>query len=260
MEQFFVLGARDPEMEEIARVLDAEGIKWTTATSGGRAVTSAEAYEATGVNGLLPRGPRELVFVECDVMGLDAADVCDHHNPGDPGYDKPPEEYLKGASLGQVLSLLGREPTKQQRIIAAADHCLAHAYQGLCPGVDPAELADWRERSRAARFGLTHEEIQLRIRIAADALQRAPRIKVGDEEVAWFPDKGIAPYELSEASARSGVPICYITHLDPTLGRFRAKSGILNAKPDTVRTWMAECGLEAIYGSPLRGYAGGYSP
>lgn len=259
MEYFFVLGARDPEMEEISRVLGAEGIGWTEATIGGRQVTSAEAYEATGVVGVLPRALPDLVFVECDVLGLGAVDLCDHHNPGDPGYDRPAQAYLEGSSLGQVLALIGKEPTRQQRIIAAADHCLAHAYKGLCPGVDPAELADWRERSRAARFGLTHEEIQLRIRIATGALERAPRIKVGSEEVAWFPDRGIAPYELSEASARSGVPICYLTHLDPTLGRYRAKSGILNAEADTVRAWMAECGLEAIYGSPLRGYAGGYS-
>lgn len=259
MGYFFILGAMDPEMEEIVRVLDANGIGWANATACGHPVNSAEAYEATSTTRLLPRPPRELVFVECDVIGLDAVDLCDHHNPGDPGYDLPPARYLEGSSLGQVLRLLGQEPTHEQRIIAAADHCLARAYRGECPGVDPGELADWRERSRAARFGLTHEEIQMRIRIAASALERAERIRIGDELVAWFPDKGIAPYELSEASARRGVPIAYITHLDPERGPYRAKSGILNAMPDTVRAWMRDCQLERVYGSPLRGYAGGYA-
>ena len=32
---------------------------------------------------------------------------------------------------------------------AAADHCLGAAYQGLCPGVDPDELMQWRVESRA---------------------------------------------------------------------------------------------------------------
>ncbi len=259
MDYYFILGARDPEMEEIMRVLDADGIGWTFASAQGRPVSRMDAYEATDVMGLLPRCPRQLVFVECDVLGLEPTEICDHHNPGDPGYDLPAEQYLKGSSLGQVLSLLGKEPTQTQRIIAAADHCLARAYRGECPGVDPAELADWRERSRAARFGLTHEEIQMRIRIAANALERAERIRIADEWVAWFPDKGVAPYELSEASARQGVPIAYITHLDPDRGRYRAKSGILNAKPDTVRTWMRDCRLEHVYGAPLRGYAGGYA-
>lgn len=258
MDPFFVLGARDPEMQEISRVLDADGIGWTLATFRGHPVNSAEAYLATGVV-KPPPGDRRRVFVECDVLGLDADDVCDHHNPGDPGYDRRPEEYLQGSSLGQVLTLLGKEPTHEQRIIAAADHCLTHAYRGECPGVDPEELADWRERSRAARFGLTLKEIRLRIRLATEALERAERIKIGDEWVAWFPDKGVTSYELAEAAARAGVPIAYITHLDPHRGPYRAKSGIKNASPQTVRVWMRECGLKHVYGAPGRGCAGGYA-
>ena len=258
MGYFFVLGARDPEMEEVSRVLDAAGIKWASATAGGRTVNSAEAYQATGVSGLLPRGDRRLVFVECDVLGLEADDLCDHHTPGDPGYDRPPEQYYEGSSIGQVLTLLGIEPTQEQRIIAAADHCLAHAYRGQCPGVDPAELADWRERSRSARFGLTQEEIRARIRIATEALERAERIKIGDEWVAWIPDKSVAPYELAEASARAGTPIAYVSHLTER-SPYRAKCGILNAKPETVLAWMRDCGLEGVYGAPARGYAGGYA-
>jgi hypothetical protein len=259
MDPFFILGARDPEMEEIERVLDADGIKWTRATAEGRHVRSATAYQATGVSGLLPQAPRELVFVECDVLGLDADNLCDHHNPGDPGYGRQAHEYLQGSSLGQVLTLCGKEPTPAQRIIAAADHCLTYAYRGECPGVDPEELADWRERSRASRFGLTHEEIQVRIRIAMSALERAERIQIADESVAWFPDKAITPFELAEASARIGLPIAYITHLDPERSVYRAKCGIKNAKPETVRAWMRDCNLDHVYGAPARGYASGYA-
>ena len=41
-----------------------------------------------------------------------------------------------------------RIPTPLARV-AAADHCLAAAYAGQCPGVGPAELADHRARQRA---------------------------------------------------------------------------------------------------------------
>jgi hypothetical protein len=42
----------------------------------------------------------------------------------------PPERYLEGSSLGQVLRLVEREPSETQRLLAAADHCLTAAYQG----------------------------------------------------------------------------------------------------------------------------------
>lgn len=29
------------------------------------------------------------------------------------------------------------------------EHCLGHAYSGLCPGFDPDELMWWRSESRA---------------------------------------------------------------------------------------------------------------
>src|SRR5690606_15369025 len=87
----------------------------------------------------------------------------DHHNPGDPGYEMPPERYLEGASLGQTLGLLEVEPTPTQRLLAAADHCLTAAYQERCPGVDPRELlflrASWRARVTGRTFGDVTEGI-----------------------------------------------------------------------------------------------------
>jgi len=256
---FFVLGAADPEMEEIIRVLNAEDFGWVKATCLGQAVDRPDAYEATSVDGLLPRDHENIVFVECRVLGLTPAHICDHHNPGDPGYDKPPRQYMEGSSLGQVLSLIGKEPTDQQRIIAAADHCLAHAYSGLCPGVSREVLADWRERSRASRFDLTLDDIRLRISIAEKALDRAPRQRIANEDVAYFADKDVAPYEIFEASARCGKPILYVAHLEHKNTRYKTKMGLINVRPQTVEAWMRDCGLEKVYGAPLRGYAGGYA-
>jgi hypothetical protein len=252
MKYFFVLGARDPEMVEITRVLDSQGIGYTFATLAGLPVRSSEAYRSTGVQGLVPKDAH-LVFVECSVMGLIPDDLCDHHNPGDPGYGRPPEQYLQGSSLGQVLTLLGLEPTPEQKIIAAADHCLRHAYEGACPGIDPKELAAWRERSRAEVRGIPVEELQDRIVRAMKDLKEAPRIQIAGEDVAWFPATASMPEEVPEASARLGIPFCYVRREGG-----RAKSGIMSAGENVIRTWMKDCGLKDVYGDPARGFAGGY--
>ena len=255
MYYFFVLGAKDPEMQEIARVLDTQGVPYAYATLKGVPVRTSEAYCATGIKGLLP-SDANIVFVECAVMGLQPDEICDHHNPGDPGFGKPPDKYFEGSSLGQVLKLLGLEATHEQRIIAAADHCLRHAYAGQCPGIDPRELAEWRERSRAALREITVEELRSRIDHAIEVLRHAPRIKIANEEVAWFPPTDDRPEEIAEASARIGIPFFSIKK-----ERERSKCRIMSAAPQTIDVWMRECaanGLRDIYGDPARGFAGGY--
>jgi hypothetical protein len=250
---FFVLGAKDPEMQEIARVLDEQNILYGYASVGGAPVRTSEAYKANGVNALIPRGSR-IVFVECDVIGLFPEEICDHHNEGDPGFGMPPERYMEGSSLGQVLKLLGLTPTHEQQIIAAADHCLRHAYAGRCPGVTPKELADWRERSRAALREISVEELRGRIDAAIEALKKAPRIRIADEDVAFFSAADEKPEEMSEASARTGIPFCYVKYEVNGIN----KSKIMSAAPRTIKTWMRECKLKDVYGDPERGFAGGY--
>jgi hypothetical protein len=249
---FFVLGARDPETVEITRAAQAQGLKCTHATLHGIAVRSSEAYSATGVQGLLPSGG-DRVFVECSVMGLVADHQCDHHNEGDPGFGMPPERFMEGSSLGQVLSLLGIEATPEQRVIAAADHCLMHAYQGKCPGIDPEVLADWRERNRAGVRRITVEELRSRIGRAMEVLKAARRITIRGTDVAFFPPTVELPEETPEASARLAIPFCYVRKQ----GRKR-KAGIMSATPDVIGAWMRDCGLTNVYGDPARGFAGGY--
>ncbi|MDR5728945.1 MAG: hypothetical protein RB191_16135 [Terriglobia bacterium] len=271
---FFILGARDPEMIEVERVLEEMNVPYTVATVPKREVVHGEdedgrpytytairqrrvhsrnAYRAIAVRGLIPRGYR-LVFVECAVTGLLADEVCDHHNEGDPGYGIPPERYLEGSSLGQVLALLGLEATPQQRIIAAADHCLRHAYEGKCPGVTPEALAAWRESDRANAREISVEEMRARIELGKQALLAAPRICVGGESVAWFPHGEEMPDEVAEASARLGIPFCYAEKRPGN----RGKAGIMSAPPAVVEAWMRQCQLQDIYGCPQRGFAGGY--
>ncbi len=247
----FVLGATDPEMEEIERVAREAGHEVRYATQRGWRVRAETAYNADSVNAPLPP-VREVVFVECRVQGLACHHVVDHHQPGDPGYGKPPAEYLYSSSLGQVLKLLNIEPTPQQRVIAAADHCPTQAYRGECPGVSPDDLAQWRTASRAVRRGIEPSAMEVAIEQARDSLIRAERIDFCGEQIAWVQERG---GEIPEASARYGIPFMYAE----TLKDGRTKFGIMGAAPRIIAAWMAECGLKQVYGDPVRGYAGGYT-
>lgn len=248
--KYFVLGAPDPEMVTIEGMLKERGIAYGYATLRGRTVQAHEAYRADGTTSLIPSGS-DIVFVECRVMGLHPVHIIDHHHEGDPGYGKPPEAYLEGSSIGQFLAYMGIEPTQEHRIIAAADHCLMHAYQGRCPGVAVQELKLWRTRSRAAARGLNEEELSRQIAEAANVLQRAERIKLAGVDVAFVAD--VVP-EVAEASAREGIPYAYVKK-EPD---GRNKAGILSAPPEAIQEWMDNCGLHGVYGDPQRGFAGGY--
>jgi hypothetical protein len=248
--QYFVLGAPDPEMVTIETLLKERNIPYGYATRRNRAVQAHEAYRADGTTSLIPAGS-EIVFVECSVMGLHPVHIIDHHREGDPGYGKPPADYLEGSSLGQFLAYLGIEPTQEHRVIAAADHCLMHAYQGRCPGVTAHELRAWRTQSRARARGLQEEELARQIAQASVKLQQADRIKLGGIDVAFVSDE--IP-EAPEASAREGIPYVYVRRENDG----RTKAGIQSAPPEAIQEWMDTCGLQGIYGDPQRGFAGGY--
>lgn len=252
MSKLFVLGAPDPEMEEIERVLKEHGLALCYATRLGRRVRPENAYDADGVSGRESGiAGKDLVFVECSVRGLTPAEIVDHHRPGDPGYGAAPEDYFKGSSLGQVLELLGLQPTALQRVIAAADHCPNHAYKGLCPEVDVGLLRSWRTASRASRRGVSEAEMEAAVERARKVLETAERVTVRGVPVAWVTER---EGEIPEASARYGIPFMYLERVRDG----RRKLGIMGAAPEVIRHWMQECELTDVYGDPARGYAGGY--
>ena len=250
MSKVFILGAADPEMEEIERVVLASGNHVRYARFQGWRVRAENAYDADDLNAALP--PQcERVFVECSVWGLVPHHIVDHHSPGDPGYGKPASEYLYSSSIGQVLRLLELEPTYAQCIIAAADHCPTQAYRGECPGVNPVDLAEWRTASRAQRRGITPPEMEQAIERARESLLKAELIDFCGSQIAWVDERN---GEIPEASARFGIPFMYA---EPTKDG-RTKMGIMGAAPAIIAAWMRECGLAKVYGDPARGYAGGY--
>ena len=294
-ELFFVLGARDPECAEIARILEANKVPYGIATAdrsrfygkgpntyfgttnkrSAERVQTFNAYQATGITTIQPlkgintTNTVKIVFVECGmdavashiINGYDFVRV-DHHHPGDAGYDLGPANYFEGSSLGQVCILLGVEPTTRQRIIAAADHCLAAAYGGMCKGVDPQELLATRVEIKCFHKNSNEAQIVSNIHKAAEAIKESKRITLFGEELADFMDHNQMCNipELTEASALLGIGILkgnYIRDID------HFKYGIFSRNADVVHGWMSitaskSLNLHNIYGSPSRGYAGGY--
>ncbi|MCY0886419.1 MAG: hypothetical protein OWV35_11185, partial [Firmicutes bacterium] len=175
---------------------------------------------------------------------------------GDPGAGLGPDQYWAGSSLGQVYALVGREPEPEDRLAAAADHCLPAAYQGQCPGVDPDALLAWRVATRAAFQGRPVAALEAAVAAARQALRAAPRVDLGGVAVADLRDRPVP--ELPEAAMREGLP--FLARVRDRDGR--EKTVLQAAPPEAVRAFQAlapQFGRGEAYGDPARGFAGVYA-
>lgn len=254
--EFYVLGAPDPEMSEIDRLVNLHRRPRIFASVDCERVHPANAYQATEPQ----RGSTDrddAVFVECRVIGVEDCVIIDHHRPGDPGYGRPPEDYWEASSLGQVCARLGVEPDKRLRIIAAADHCLAAAYRGQCPGVDPNELAEWRIQSRAEYQRKNPSILRQQIEAAKALLRKAPSAVIGGVRVADMTHMGHVP-ELPEAAALTGIPFIAKTKDRGGLDKIVIQAAPPEAVEAFIQSWAQALGLTNVYGDPMRGFAGGF--
>lgn len=184
---------------------------------------------------------------------------------------------------------LAPEEYAEIRLCAAADHCLAAAYRGEVPGVDPDVLGQWRAETRAAHQGRHVADVLNDVEVARAMLAHAPRIDLGGVQVAdmrpgagapcgahpvpphvlaihvadWLCDGALPDCwgdipELPEAAARDGVAFIAIPRPGPD-GR---KLVLQAAPPPAVEAFLRgegpAAGLVRRYGSPMRGLAGGY--
>jgi hypothetical protein len=265
-------------MSAIEAGLKSLGLDYGYAAVEGKRVHAGIAYKANSVvllNGSAAYQAQHLagydiVLVECgfehDFWGARYVVSVDHHNPGDPGYGRPPAEYLQASSIGQVLELVeGWEMVNAAshfggldhvRLVAAGDHCPMHAYQGACPGVDPEALKAYRAGNQAAFQRLTPEALLVQVNAACAALEALPTIDIAGTAVANAVGQEIR--SLNEASLILNRPVQYsMTDRDG-----RVKVGLLGGSPATISNWMEAKASELvdIYGDPQRGFAGGYMP
>lgn len=120
--------------------------------------------------------------------------------------------------VGLTITVSGQKAHRliQERLmIAAADHCLAHAYRGRCPGVNPDDLMEWRAKSRAEFQKRTKEEVLADVEGARMTLNQAKVLilSCGDLNHCGFGNCGCGPqcYGSGEenASTRYGTGDCY---------------------------------------------------
>lgn len=256
--RIWVLGAPDPEMEAIEDLLREAGETVLHATVAGVRVHPGNAYRADVPPEIMHS---DLVPVECAWWASDEDRpdlVIDHHRPGDPGYGRPPAEYWEASSLGQVVSILRTEGgnhgdlPNEYTLTAAADHCLAAAYRGECPGVDPDTLMGWRIETRATYRGCDPADLLATVERTRQTLRD---LWDGQRDRGYVLLTDPLP-ECPEAAAREGIPFCApVTDRDG-----RRKLVLQCAPPDIITHWMQrhrESGHE-VYGDPARGFAGAY--
>jgi hypothetical protein len=250
MLDIYVLGARDPEMDEMERVLKKRELSYLYAKVNGVRVNPGNAYKADNRNEI-PLNTRT-VFIECEMQEIGRNVVIDHHRPNDPGYGKPPELFLEASSLGQLLNRLSIERNKEQEVLAAMDHCYCAAVQDKCPGVSGKEVL--------------HKKMDEIMKSTIATLQRSPIVKIGKVDVFLLEENtGIgytASYLMAQVAAVSlGIPL-----LIPSYDEKEGKEKLNlcgSVSEETVTCFMEQWapkngwGLD-IYGNPARGYAGAY--
>jgi hypothetical protein len=295
-----VLGASDPEMNMIEQLCKDRNIPTHYAIVGNARVNPGNAYKADSIDPPIPDDDSDILRVECngpvfDTLTSHRIVVIDHHFPGDSGYGRSPNEYWEASSIGQTWVALGitEEPLPILRLVAAADHCLAAAYQGQCPGVNPDDLSLHRAQVKALHQKRCVEEVLGDIEKAKSILlervsgfgpmsvalvgqkryiasRPATITRVWREQdedgypteyAAWqyeYADlRGCSVPELPEAAAQLGIPFL----ADMRQGD-KTKIVLQAAPPDLVERFMRGeivRGLEGIYGDPERGYAGGFT-
>jgi len=145
MDRIWILGASDPEMQEIEKLLRDAEEKFGYAVADGARVHPGNAGRATDTmwpesENTGPAWGSVTHLVECRCAPLacipSSITIIDHHNPGDDGFGISPDEFFRGSSLGQVIEELAR----LQKIpgsfgYSAAYNCDAAKWWGV--GVSP---------------------------------------------------------------------------------------------------------------------------
>jgi len=259
----FVLGAMNAETDMVKRLLAAVGMPYSIATKDGKFVASpSEAQKADGISKAPEKG-QLVAFVECNVKGYDPIKVF-----GSLGNELgSPEFYFGSSVIGQLISALignpnfggGREAAAklepllwEARLAAVSDQHLSDAYRGLCPGVDPSALRLWRAMRRSEARDVLNQYDE-----ALAALKGCDLIHLGAGLTVRSVDKYIA--EMYEAAAISGECIMY-SRGDRKAGK--TKVTLINASASEIGAWLewarSSGGLVDVYGSPEKGYAGGF--
>lgn len=269
MKNVFMLGADDPEMRAMEKILKKRKLgRVSHATVDGIRVSPGSAYRADEVPGLIAGDT--LVRIECEPVSVPTdvkVIVIDHHRPGDSGYDLGPEQFWEASSIGQLHIFLDVTPTRWRKTIAALDHCFSAALRNECPGVIGGEVLLMGVAEIVAQKKTGHTRAIQQIQRFLDIMKDAPEIIIGKQVVKDIRQKHLGDgysFDLltAQVAAAMGGYVALLRHRDN--GDRSNKCTIVgHTSPETVKAfmevWAPEQGLVRIYGVPARGYAGGYT-
>lgn len=263
----FLLGADDPEMEGMEKILMKRRLQTVHAMIQNKRVHPANAYWADPVPDIYAGDT--LVCIECRPTniphGVDLV-VIDHHRPGDPGYHLGPEKYWEASSIGQLYKLLNINPSQRAMLLAAMDHCFSASLRNECPGVFGLDvlLASVAEVSKRTKTG--QGRVLQQIRHLSDLLERAPTIVIGKQNVKDLRSRNLGEgysldliaAQIAAAMRKHAALFCHHSHFSG-----KAKYSVSgHTHPETIEAFMEDWapreGLIHIYGVPCRGYAGGH--
>jgi len=270
------LGHRDAEMDRIIFHANMSGVPFIFLTSKNTLCDARNAYAADWI---YTARQTKVVVIEGQEIKVPrikktrktekTRDIIsiDHHRLNiDPGASMGPDEYWKASSLGQLCKLLGHKPNEEDLTIAAADHCLAAAVQGECPGVYGPDVVYHRIHEIAAEFNLDSHAVEMRVQSFCRKMPRAS-VKIFDEQevldlrryrFAFKKGKySIDLLILQVALAMEGKAalVCF-THQDNTPEVIMLTGYVREKTVYAFWDWTKKQGLVNHFGVPLRGHGG----
>lgn len=254
-----VLGARDPEMDAVGRVALAARLNVLWACKNGKPVAYDQMYSADW-----PKPQPGQLWVECSPPeGKAGLDFVDHHNPGDPGFEKPPSEFWEASSLGQVWTRLhpDKAPPEALKVIAAADHCPHAAYKGECRDIDPGKVVAFAAEQIAITNGSDLKEVLQEVYRYIHRIRVAKNRKVAGTTFYHHTNPVTSNHHwlvLREAALWHGIGV--VAHVWVGSEEWLKVAGHTTSK--FIRAFMAgevfpEKAMTRVYGDASRGYAGG---
>lgn len=187
----FFLGGADCEMVAIRQILEAEGIAFCDKGLGWGAAVSAYSEEIAAVvsEGKVP----VLVELAADIELPAGSIEVDHHNAN---ANRP-------ASILQVLSLIDKEPTRMQQLIAANDS--AYIPGMLALGASADEIAAVRLLDRQAQGITSEQEAEAERALAAAEVNNGVIIvKMAHSKTATIADRLFDPNKEQRLLILSG--------------------------------------------------------
>lgn len=280
----FILGALDPEMIMIEKLLSEHSIPFEVAQvykdSKLKRANHAECYRSKMSDGIAyPKPQRHDVWIECEPVGGKKAITAvggrfiDHHYPGDLGYGMSAQQHADASSIAQLCKLLEIPMTDEILLASAIDHGLAAAYRNEIPGIFADDVYRRQVDLMISDFKKTREHIDgeivgERLIIRNGNLPRLTFSAYGEEyEVVDYREKVLHDsFEylcVREAALLEGVALL-ISRTYRVLQYVRpGEMFVAHVPPPVIRAFMEgkiHPHLEERFGVPQRSFAGGYYP